>query len=106
MPLIIESGLFECGGCGALCDYVEALPKDADGHLSGGGPVAATHEFIHANCPHPNHPDGTWHEPHDHAAVLEHVRASERRLDSGEYDFPPDPVRQPAPDEAGTAPED
>lgn len=97
MPLDVESGKMVCGGCEAVCDYVEALPKDADGQLSGGSPVSTTHEFIHANCPHPNHADGTWHEAHDHEAVCEHVRQSERRLDGGAYDFPPDPV------EPGTA---
>jgi len=95
MPLNVQTGKMVCGGCGAECDYVEALPKDEHGHLSGAGPVSTTHEFIHANCSHPNHPDGTWHEPHDHRAVLEHVRVSNRRVDDAddaEFDFPPDPV--------------
>ena len=104
MPLNITTGKMVCGGCGAECDYVEALPKDDHGRLSGGSPVSTTHEFIHANCPHPNNDDGTWHEAHDHQAVLADVRQRNRRVTDkgvsvgddkaeGDFDFPPDPVK-------------
>lgn len=84
------TGKMVCGGCGAVCDYVEALPKGVDdGSLATGSPVSTTHEFIHISCAHPNRDEGkpsaSYHEPHDHAGVVAFCRQENREA-------PPSPV--------------
>ena len=85
MPIIVDTGEWENPVTGARAKVLPADPAQW-------GPVATTHEYIDMMCPaeHANHPDGNYHEPYDHAAVVEHYKR--RGLAA-----PADPVKPGAP---------